>query len=205
MESEGVLRLETNGLVVVPNCPLQVPLKGMGNAAVIEGRGHLRVKADSLVEVLDGAVGLGLLAIGCPAVIEGYGVLRIELYRLVVVLDGTICPTLHPVGRGPVIVSDGKPRPRLPACLNHRRTALDHQVRARAVGGADTPFLRGRCIGGQGREGNPGDGREEAKVEKAKSAYHGPLSLSGESNPELDRSTRTAWAILDGHTPRALR
>jgi hypothetical protein len=90
VERLGVIGVEPDGLVVVPNGAVGLALVIVGIAPVVERLGVIGVEPDGLVEVLNGTVGLALTIVGSAPVEEGLGEIRVEPDGLVEVLNGAV-------------------------------------------------------------------------------------------------------------------
>src|SRR5262249_4347911 len=100
----GVLRVEPDGLVVIRDSLVELPLLVVGDSPVVEGEGVLGVEADGLRVIGDGLVVLPLVGVGNSPVAVGVGGLGVEADGLAVVADGLVVLLLVGVGESPVLV-----------------------------------------------------------------------------------------------------
>ncbi len=147
-EDLGIVGLQADGLIVVPDGLVESAFISMDITPVAEGSGEIGFQADGLVVVLEGPVELAFVIIGIAPVVEGFCKIGFQADGLIVVGDGLVQQAFALVGKSPAGEGLGEIFPGEPPRSNVPGTGNDSDVGMGVTGVTPSNFLREIRLGG---------------------------------------------------------
>jgi hypothetical protein len=100
-QGQGIVRIDSECLIIVADGLVEVTLSRVGKAPVVQGSCIVRIDSECLVVVSDGAIELALIRISETSAIQSHDIIRIDSDCLVIVPDGVVEVALVRVGEAP--------------------------------------------------------------------------------------------------------